>query len=155
MPSSPGFPSCLCRISTASSAHLLSPGNAVRIPNAPRCGFAPLRSEQGLCSLPSLPCPCRPTSSPEGFGLGRRMLVSIQRPFQPHQPALPGMQLRRFSTTWRVVACPFGRVYWLAVGGLLTAHQSPDDALSSSPRLRNKPPFAGLISCNHVFPANV
>ncbi len=35
MPSSPGFPSCPCAISGASSAHLPSPGNAVRFRTPP------------------------------------------------------------------------------------------------------------------------
>ena len=31
-------------------------------PNAPQCGFTPLHAEQGWCTLPCLPFPCRPNT---------------------------------------------------------------------------------------------
>lgn len=86
-----------------------------RISNTSRDGgLTPYLTRPGLCASLRLPCPCRPTPSARGLngplcvGVGRRDGVPSQRPFQPHQPRLSSMQLRRFATTWRVVACPFG-----------------------------------------------
>lgn len=41
-----------------------------------------------------------PNLSPFKGGLGRRSAVALQRPLQPHQPALPGMQLWQFAHDW-------------------------------------------------------
>ena len=126
MPSSPGFPSCPCAISDASSAHLPRPGNAVRFrtpPGADSHRFTLNRVRPG--------CPGSRVRVAQLLRLrvGRRMTVVIQRPLQPCQPALPGTKLRRFATTWRIVAWGFPRCMyvcsWRSACWLLTRQGPP------------------------------
>lgn len=57
------------------------PGLRRSFSNAPQRGFAPLHVEQGLCSLPSLPCPCRPTSKPLWAWIGSKKDCRLLAPF--------------------------------------------------------------------------
>lgn len=152
VPSSPGFPSCPCRISATSSAHLPSPGNAVRIPNAPRCGFSPLRCKQGLRALPRLPFPCRPTSRPDaksriGSKGGCRPLAPISAapaPIKRHaaKAVYEGLAPLRVSFDM----CVFCSLAVRSVNPLSKAHRAERRARESC---RLSP---DTVPCKHVFP---
>lgn len=79
-------------------------------PHTPQCRFTLLHAEQGSAVLPQLPFPCRPTSPASGLsgplcvGVGRSNGVPLQRPLQPYQPQLQGIELRRFAKAWRAFA---------------------------------------------------
>lgn len=60
---SPAFASTPYGITTVSAAHTRGSRHAVRFPNVPRGGFAPLHKKAGLDALPHRPFPCRPTPS--------------------------------------------------------------------------------------------
>lgn len=86
--------------------------------------------------------------------LGRRKVVTFQRPLQPHQPDFSGMQLRRIAMIWHVIACPFGRVCMEQIGGLLAA-SCIQGAASKPPRTRSAPCLRPVLSPPQYLLASV
>lgn len=139
-------------ISSASAAYTRGLCHAVQFRTSQSPDFHRFTCQQGWSALLQFPFPCRPTSCRLAV-IGSNEGCHPRRPFQPHQPALPGMQLRRCAKGWLPSAC-LSTCVCSAVGGLLAepSLQAPMGSPSRLPCMRAIPTSDGSQPFPHCLP---